>query len=368
MQKFKDRGSVIGAAACLIVLIGLFAALMRPVAYAGAAEDYHKWRQMDERWGNVDINGTTLARSGCLVTSLSIMLRHSDSIDAAALKNMNISNVDQFNPGVLANAYSARNGFNYYGGIASWGTISQIAPLVTFNRDAYLKSTSKADIAAEIKSMLDQGFHIILNVNGHHWVYVEGVVNGEVYMIDPASDNPLMFSEYQISGNNEYWALKCKNPPKYTGALTTTTTTTTVSTTAALNEYICTVEDTEMVYSSEDCTGTPVAELKNGYSVTIGKQSEDCGAVMMSDGTVTGWVKMKVLAPAPKNEDVKPGDINNDGKVDMYDLAVLNEWLSESLPSGISSLSSSEVSAADINGDGVTDENDVLFYLMTICD
>ncbi len=175
-------------------------------------EDYHTWSQLDPRWSSVTMGGSTIGSSGCLITSLSIMAMHSGSLDSAALANLGISNVNQFNPGVLANAYTSVGGFNQWGGIASWGTIHQLIPSINFIQDSYLNSYSQSDIAAEIAAKMANGQHIILNANGHHWVYITGVSGDQVYMCDPANDSTNLFDIYS-PGGCEYWALTAKNPP-----------------------------------------------------------------------------------------------------------------------------------------------------------
>ena len=63
------------------------------------------------------------------------------------------------------------------------------------------------------------------------------------------------------------------------------------------------------------------------------------------------------------------GDINKDGEINLYDISLLNEYLKslKFLPEGVSILSKSEIEAADINGDGVVDNGDVIEYLSFIC-
>ena len=156
MQNIKKRG-ILSLLLTMFMISGIAAGLFALSKKAYAAEDYHTWRQHDERWGSVSMGSSTIARSGCLITSLSIMAMHSDSLDDSALKNLKISSVDEFNPGVLANAYTERRGFSYGGGIASWGTLGQIIPSITFLRDSYLKGTTKSEIAAEIKAMMRPG-------------------------------------------------------------------------------------------------------------------------------------------------------------------------------------------------------------------
>ena len=328
---------------------------------AYAAEEYTTWSQLDERWSGVDMNGTTVGRSGCLITSLSIMAMHSDSIDDKALENLGISDISEFNPGVLANAYSSRGAFNYYGGIASWGTISQIIPSITFVRDSNLKSTDKEGIAAEIKEMLDSGLHIILNVNGHHWVYIEGVYEGEIFMFDPASSERIVTDYYTLTGGNEYWALRGKNPPKSVD-------TEGLSGEKALDpqEYICS-GNTE-VYSDSGAS-EKLFTLPEGTVVTVDAECDELFRLSDGYGGVLGWTYSGSLMNAGEEPELGAGDINGDGIVDEYDLALLNEHLSaaDELPDGASKLRGCEAAAGDINGDGVTDKLDVVAYLGIIC-
>ncbi len=343
----------------LLALMLAFTGCFLSVGGSCAADDYHSWRQNDPRWGSTNMNGSTLASSGCLITSLAIMAMHSDSIDSTALKNLGISKKEDFNPGVLAKAYSARGAFTYGGGIASWGTISQIIPNITFVKDARFNSSDKKGIAAEITAMMKSGLHIIVNVNGHHWVYIEGVKGEDIYMIDPASDAVIVSDYYQIIGNCEYWALKCKNPP-------------TVDFKAPVThydtmEYIC--SGSGSVYESE-AASKQTDVLKEGYVFSVGKISGGCALIIQenNDGSQTevGWVKTAAIEKTSAISSER-GDINCDGTIDRYDLAILNEYLNDSTPAWARTLTSAELKAADMNGDGKVNGNDVISYLEVIC-
>lgn len=360
MQNIRKKGMTLLMAA-LIAIMGAVSGFFSSSGRTLAAEDYHTWRQMDERWGNVSMNGTTVSRSGCLITSLSIMIMHSGSLDAAAMKNMSINSADQFNPGVLANAYSARGGFTYGGGIASWGTIGQIVPSVTFVRDAYLNSYSKSDIAKEIKGMLDSGLHVILNANGHHWVYIEGVVGNDIYMIDPATDSRLLYDAYSIYGGNEYWALRCANPPSM------------ATEKKEPSEYYCTAAENAAVYEKNDAASKKIAEIAGGSVVNILEKKGDFGLIVdvKPDGSWSevGWVKLMYIDEAESAKKHTRGDINNDSAVDMYDLALLSEYLrsKEIMPKWASIFRKCEIEAADVNSDGAVDNDDLLIFLEQLC-
>lgn len=430
MQTTEKKGilkSILGILTALIFLVGINPLYSGKINEISAAEDYHTWRQMDPRWGNVSMNGTTVAKSGCLITSLSIMARASDSLDSKALENLGISRVDDFNPGILANAYTNRGGFSYGGAIASWGTISQIIPQITFVRDKNFSSYTQEGIASEIKAMMDQGLHVIVNVNWH-WVYIEGVVGNDIYMIDPASDTVLLYDEYQLSGGNEYWALTCKNPPApfnpsgtsttttttetttttTTEATTTSTTTTTATTTTTTTEATTTTTpetttttkattttavttttgrliDTTVtamqtgeyfnsgtaeigMYDSSDCTGEPVSYVIPDGVVNVRECIGTIGHIAGADG-YAGWIDLSGMTFVKAEMLHEKGDINGDGKIDMYDLGLLGEYLNSLayMPDGVSMLTACEIKAADINGDGKINSGDVLVYLILVC-
>lgn len=352
-----------GALTAAVLITSSFSGGYLRRAEAFAAAEYTTWSQLDPRWSSVSMGMYNIGNSGCLITSLSIMAMHSGSIDGTALKNLGISDISQFNPGVLANAFTRYNGFNQWGGIASWGTISQIIPSITFIRDAKFKSSDAAGIASEIKEMQAQGLHIIVNVNGHHWVYIEGVSDGNICMFDPANDERFVSDCYTLAGQNEYWALKGKNPPPPVD-------------TAELikeppfeeREFFCKEGASTDVYSSEEASVRTLS-LDAGTVVTVCALKEDMAGISDGNGGISGWIKMDRLAEAGDEPELVRGDINGDGKVDEYDLALLNDHLSaaERLPYWASTLRTCEKAAGDLNGDGFTDKGDVTSYLAMIC-
>ena len=66
---------------------------------------------------------------------------------------------------------------------------------------------------------------------------------------------------------------------------------------------------------------------------------------------------------------LQKGDINGDEIVNERDLSVLNHYIEsqQTLPGGISMLRNCEIEAADINNDGLIDNNDVIDFLIMIC-
>lgn len=208
-------------------LLSLLTAMLTAVCLATASlpsaqaasiyDEYLSWSQMDSRWSETAMGGSTIRSSGCLLTSLAIMLVHSGSIDSAAMKNLGISDIEQFDPGVLAKAYTRVNGFSSGGAISSWGTIHQLVPKVEWGWDKYFSNTSKAAVSAEIKNLMSQGWHIIARVaapyGGYHWVYIQGVTDETIYICDPAKDERDLYKAYSGGLQGEYWALKGANAP-----------------------------------------------------------------------------------------------------------------------------------------------------------
>lgn len=442
----EKRKGLSGIALATLVFMGTLNGLYRPSYNVYASEDYHSWRQMDERWANIPIGNTTIGASGCLVTSIAIMAVHSGS-----------ANPDSFNPGLFASAINGINGFDAYGGL-KWSAVPAVVPDVQIVGVNQFQSYDEAGKAEEIRSAMENGYYVICYV-GNHWVFVEDVSGNDVYMIDPAKDDVLMFDAYNNYNITQYEILTGKNLPSFsfedqtTSAVTTsfvtteavtttystedisetttefieTTTTTTESTETTttttetdIQENTTTTESTETTtttttiestttettttetttvpetettttttssssqttkndcssefyYSGEETTcvyttsGEVIAEIQNGYMLDVREIRNGYGLVSING--VDGWIDMSQMAFNFGRDNHMKGDINGDGEINLYDLSLLNDYLKslKTLPEGVSILSKSEIETADINGDGVTDNNDVIEYLSIIC-
>lgn len=429
----KKRKGLSGIALAALVFMGTFNGFCSSYnTYAG--EEYRTWKQTDSRWADIPMGYSTVGVSGCLVTSISIMAVHSGS-----------ANPDSFNPAVFVNSLNGINAFTYGGSLASWSSVSAVIPDVEILDAKPFSSKSPEGKAEEIRSVMEEGYYVICNV-GNHWVFVEDVTENDVYMIDPAKDDVLMFDSYNNYNITEYEILKGKNPSSLSSAAadkatavttafttettetttttttttteetTTTTTTTEEATTTTMTEETTTTTTTEetktsetttttttteetaipettfvpeyaenisqtteneplseFYYSGEETTciytssGEIVAEIETGNVVNVQKIENGKGLVII-DG-IEAWIDMTdMVFNLDWTESVR-GDINKDGNIDLYDLSLLNEYIKslKILPDGVSVLSQSEIETADINGDGVVDNRDVLEYLSIIC-
>lgn len=322
-----------------------------------AAEDYRLWRQSDPRWCDIKLGNSseTVRSSGCLVTSIAILAVHSGS-----------ANPETFNPGTFATALNKIDGFSN-GAISSWAKITEIIPNVKFVEKYKFVSSTQEGKAAEMKVLSDEGKYLVCNTGGH-WVFVDSIVGSDVYMIDPAKDDVMLFEAYNNSNITELRVFTGRYSPENTAPTTEVTETTTEETTAApIGEYYYTGAEYTKISSSPSDNSEILEYLGYGQLVDVTYVSDGWGLIQL--GTENGWVKLNELTYAGVPKEHSIGDINDDGIIDKTDLALLNDYLSSlsELPDGISILRNCEISAADINSDGKIDNNDILKYLELIC-
>ena len=382
MQTKEEKG-ILSLLLTFLVVIGVLAGVYRPIKNAHAAEDFRRWRQLDNRWGDTAIGGTTVRKSGCYITSIAMVAVASGA-----------RTTDNFNPGVFAKTLSSMGAFNQWGGLSSWASVNRAVPEISIaTANINFRSGDQSGKAKEIKEYLDKGYYVICNVGGH-WVYIDGVIGNDVYMADPAKDEILMFKAYSNGNITCYQAIRKKNPYKgftplnakpTTTTTTSTTTVTTATTTAAQNigaaplapvkrpesyvngEYFCFGSGKVKVLADISDEKSTIAELKGGSVIEVLGIDNGYGEVCINGKK--GWADLSELEYVESEKQHEKGDVNYDGSVDAYDLALINEYINscDDLPEGVSVLTRAEKKAADISGDGKIDNTDVLMYLMLIC-
>lgn len=396
MRTVKEKG-IFSVLLAFFILIGMLAGACQTNIKAHAAEDFRLWRQNDERWGSYAIGGSTVRSSGCYITSIAMAAVASGAKDT-----------ESFDPGVFAKTLNDMGAFNQWGGLSAWASVNKAIPEVSIaTANLSFKSDTQSGKAAEIKEYLDKGLYVICNVGGH-WVYIDGIIDDDVYMADPAKDEILMFEAYDNKNITVFQGIKGKDP--YSGftpleiieketetstaississttaaALTTTAVQTTAKTTMTTKaqstprpastaadykagEYYCCDSAPVKVWSDIKTKKDAIASLVDGNVVKVLSVSGTVGEVRINGKR--GYVELNKLQYAGETEKFAAGDVNNDGESNTYDLALVNEYLNSlgKLPEGISVLTSSEIAAADISGDGIVDNDDVLLYLMLIC-
>ncbi len=184
------------AAACLISVSDAgYTGTLQDVSAVTMARECSTWKQYDSRWGYLHLGKSecTVKRSGCAMTSLSFLLVKAGNFDER-----------NFDPGVFCRLMSEIGGFGEYGDI-NWIKVNQIAPGFRFVGTHRFKSdTTYEERYGKIKSYLDDGYHVIIDVNdGGHWVAIDGIENDRLISFDPGGDRDTdVFRQYKQETNS----------------------------------------------------------------------------------------------------------------------------------------------------------------------
>ena len=152
-----------------------------PCLYYGGSVgtgDIVNWRQCDSRWGNLFLGNSSsrVCKYGCTTTAISYIIAKSGTQLA----------VSEINPGVYASEKSG-----YAGSLINWN-FSKIAPkMKSYVGNDITKSNYVEKISSIINTPIDgkQAFVLVeaTDGGGTHWVAVDHVENGTVYVLDPSA-------------------------------------------------------------------------------------------------------------------------------------------------------------------------------------
>ena len=195
----KQKRALSGVLALVLALSLLPAPLARAAGtatYNGKtySTDYTTWRQGDSAWGNTALGDLhTMAGSGCLVTSIAILMCHSGAYDPST-----------FNPGVFrdwldSKGYISHSSDRSKDALLSFGRItSTSSPRFYFvNQTFFSVSTPLADVVTKINDLLNSGYYVIARVkNSGHFVPIARTVGGDAQLYDPGAASKKLLSEY----------------------------------------------------------------------------------------------------------------------------------------------------------------------------
>lgn len=150
---------------------------------------YSHWKQGNSAWSGIHLGSSsrTIGSSGCLVTSVSMLI----------MKSGVATTIKPFNPGTFVQALNKNGGFdgaNFY-----WGKTTVVAPKFVYQDKVYILGMSKQQKFERIKSLLQQGYYVTAEVKGNtgqHWVAIDGIKGNDVLMMDPASSNTILWNQY----------------------------------------------------------------------------------------------------------------------------------------------------------------------------
>lgn len=196
-------------AAVLAAMIMITGICRLSIPVQAASGEYKSWLQTDSRWGSIQLgsSGATMSRIGCAVTSLAKLVVHSGS-----------ATEETFDPGKLCNYLSKNGGFDSSGNIY-WTVVTGLVPEFHFCAYTSFKTTTEAEKVAELEKYIQDGYYMAVSVkNRGHWVAVDYVKDGEVYIMDPASNAKTnLFDSYDCAGVTQIRLFKGLNPPPTTG-------------------------------------------------------------------------------------------------------------------------------------------------------
>lgn len=196
MKKTRLVSAALAAALALSLLAVPLASAAGTSTYQGKtySTDYTTWRQADPAWGQTALGDVhNMAGSGCLVTSIAILMCHSGAYNPATL-----------NPGSLrdwldAKGYISHSSDRYQDALLSFGRItSTTSPRFYFvNQTFFSTSTPLADVVAKINNLLGQGYYVIARVkNSGHFVPIASTIDGDAKLYDPGAASKSLLSEY----------------------------------------------------------------------------------------------------------------------------------------------------------------------------
>ena len=158
----------------------------------GSSGEISTWKQKGREWSNIRIGNTnkTIGDVGCLVTSVSILIKKS---------GVPTKDIYPFNPGTFVTALNNVYGFD--GANLQYGPISKVVPGFVYQDRVMLKGKTKQEKLSIIRKYQESGYYLAAEVAGatetsQHWVAIDNVVGDKIYMLDPGSEATDMWAQY----------------------------------------------------------------------------------------------------------------------------------------------------------------------------
>lgn len=180
---------------------GAFAAGTSTYKGKSYSTDYTNWRQADPAWGETALGDLhTMTRSGCLISSIAILMCHSGAYDPASL-----------NPGSLrdwldSKGYISHSQENSRDALLSYGPITAaVSPRFYYvGQTTFPVDTPMEEVCKKIQGYQAQGYYLIARVrNSGHFVAVDkNTAKDEAAIFDPgyAAQKILSYYDGTIGG------------------------------------------------------------------------------------------------------------------------------------------------------------------------
>lgn len=162
-----------------------------------AVGPFTEWKQMS--WPDVYMNNLSIADAGCLTVSVCMQVARSGVETPLG---------DNFNPGTFVNEYRKYlyNGDDNW----VWYGITNVIPKFKYDgnyRISGMQYMSDEEQRAKLTEGINAGCYYVVEVksyySGQHWVAIDTIKDGEIYIMDPAS-NCKALSECTASAGFKY--------------------------------------------------------------------------------------------------------------------------------------------------------------------
>jgi uncharacterized protein YgiM (DUF1202 family) len=174
---------------CLSIVILLLCSSVVPTW--AATNEYRSWLQSDPRWGSITFGSNdTMSQSGCAVTAVAKVMVHSGAVS---------SDSSVSNPGIFCKWMKNNGGLTSQGWMV-WSKAAAYTDSFSYHNTASLSGTTTQKTAV-IQSYLNKGYVLVAMVkNGGHYVAVDKVENGTVYIMDSIRNSYTRLFDYDPSG------------------------------------------------------------------------------------------------------------------------------------------------------------------------
>ena len=179
-----------------------YLSLWNSVIYGNISyNEFAGWKQYNKEWSSIKIGNTdyTVGNIGCLVTSISILIKKS---------NVDTKKIVPFNPGTFVLALNKNNGFSKTGSL-QYTAISKVVPNFKYQGRINLYGKTRKEKYDEIKKYYGKGYYIVVEVKGatkgsQHWVAVDSIDINNIYIFDPGSNATSMWSKYSWNKTSQF--------------------------------------------------------------------------------------------------------------------------------------------------------------------
>lgn len=164
------------------------------------------WKQYGESWSSIRLGNSnhTISSAGCLVTSISILIKKS---------GVPTNGISPFNPGTFVVALNNVYGFDS-NGCLKYAPISNLIPSFKYVGRVDLSGKSKLDKLNEIKRYYSSGYYLAIKVidtnTSQHWVALDEIKNDTIIMSDPGSKATNLWTEYDWNNTTQFVYFKAE--------------------------------------------------------------------------------------------------------------------------------------------------------------